>query len=110
MEKMPGVQLSTAWEGMDGRDRSRIVDQLVQYDRAFASAPFSSYGSLYYTNDISPAVSDQVLTAAGGDYDGYAVGPTNHRSYFDDGRGAISLDRGPCELTDLHPNLVHYFI
>ncbi|KAE8356827.1 phosphotransferase enzyme family protein [Aspergillus coremiiformis] len=82
MEKVPGVQLSQLWTEMHQLKKSQIVTQLVQFDQALASNPFSEYGSLYYTDHEARS-------------DSFVVGPTTNRKYYDDGRRALGLDRGP---------------
>ncbi|KAB8205413.1 hypothetical protein BDV34DRAFT_195889 [Aspergillus parasiticus] len=86
MEKVPGVKLSHFWDDMHAKKKSQIVTQLVMFDKALASNPFPEYGSLYCAED-------------GPRDDNFVIGPTTNRRYFDDGRGTLTLDRGPCKYT-----------
>ncbi len=103
MEKVPGVELEKLWGDLTGRQKYEIVKQLVGFEKPFASTSFGMYGSLYCAQDIPNVVSDEVLCV---NVDGtetrcsqFAVGPTNNRMYFDEGRGNVGVDRGPCKTT-----------
>lgn len=100
MEKAPGIQLSKVWEGMHSRDKYIIVKQLVGFDKLFTQVKFPAYGSLYYSHDLpmpTPSVALPAMDVAGCQKF-FVVGPTNNRKYFDDGRGALEFDRGPCKF------------
>ena len=100
MEKMPGVELEKLWEDITGREKYEIVKQVVGFEKIFASTRFGSYGSLYYAQDVSNVAANEILFT---NEDGlemqssqFAIGPTNNRMFFDEGRGTIHIDRGPC--------------
>ncbi len=109
MEKAPGVGLDQRWEALTGRQKWEVVKQLVGFESAFASTRFARFGSLYYADDVAHASGNDVLFAQ---EDGtevrssqFAIGPTNHRMFFDDGRADADLDRGPCTAVTLPPSL-----
>ncbi|EFR02327.1 phosphotransferase enzyme family protein [Nannizzia gypsea CBS 118893] len=81
MGKTPGAQLSTFLDNMDVVQKSKIVENIVLFEKSLALNPFPAYGSLYY--------SDSDTTR-----EKFTVGATNYRKYFDDGRGSLALDRG----------------
>ena len=99
MEKAPGIELERLWEDMTGRQKYEIVKQLVGFERSFASTRFGSFGSLYYAKDV-PRVENETLCVNedGTDmqYSQFAIGPTTNRMLFDEGRGTVHVDRGPC--------------
>lgn len=84
MEKVRGVQLSSVWEDLHLLKKSKIVTQLAGFDKYLVSNPLPAYGSLYYSEDPSG-------------HSKFTMGPTNNRRFFDDGRGSLDLDRGPCK-------------
>ncbi|EFE43081.1 hypothetical protein TRV_02162 [Trichophyton verrucosum HKI 0517] len=86
MEKAPGAQLSKFWDNMNVIQKSKIVENIVLFEKSLALNPFSAYGSLYYSD---------CDTTEGFTESGFTVGPTNNRKYFDDGRHSLALDRGP---------------
>ncbi|RLL96198.1 hypothetical protein CFD26_100335 [Aspergillus turcosus] len=86
MEKSPGIKLSHVWDDMHVLKKSEIVTQLVRFDASLASNPLPAYGSLYYAQDANG--------------DKFAVGPTNNRKYFDDGRATLPLDHGPWDSVE----------
>ena len=100
MEKMPGIELEKLWEDITGREKYEIVKQVVGFEKKFASTRFRSYGSLYYAQDVSKIAGNEILCANEGGLEmqssQFAIGPTNNRMFFDEGRGAINMDRGPC--------------
>ena len=112
MEKQTGVVLDDVWESLTGKQKARIVLQVVDFEKALASTKFTRLGALYYNNEI-PAKLDTELPLYA-DSDGNAVysekfgiGPTNHRSFFDFEKGTLDIDRGPCKSS---PNsLINYF-
>ena len=102
MEKVPGIELEKLWEDITGRQKYEIVKQLVEIEKSFAATQFTSFGSLYYAEDV-PKVSDLDNEVLCVNEDGtemqcskFAIGSTNNRMFFDEGRGAVHVDRGPC--------------
>jgi serine/threonine protein kinase len=89
MEKAPGIELGRIWGGMKPRDKLAIVKQLATITAKLSAARFSHYGSIYYHRDIS---GDSGINID----DTFAIGPTVGRSWFDDRRGEIDVNRGPC--------------
>lgn len=60
------------------------------------------YGSLYYAKDLPGVSPGQIIQSASEDpaiKPVFAVGPTTNRTFFDDGRDAVSVDRGPCKYS-----------
>ncbi|DAA73906.1 TPA_exp: Uncharacterized protein A8136_3892 [Trichophyton benhamiae CBS 112371] len=86
MEKAKGIPLSKIWDDIDVIQKSKIVENIVLFEKSLALNPFPAYGSLYYSDGD---------TTEGFAESGFTVGPTNNRKYFDDGRRSLTLDRGP---------------
>lgn len=106
MEKQAGVVLTVVWDAMTGKQKIRILDQIVDIERRLAATRFSKFGSLYYKDDLSDntdSTSPLYLNSAGDEVrsETFGIGPTNHRSFFDFGRGALDIERGPCKLFSL---------
>ncbi|KAK2777918.1 Phosphotransferase enzyme [Onygenales sp. PD_12] len=102
MEKVTGKELSHVWDTLSGKQKYSIVQQIVQFEQKFASTRFAAFGSIYYADDLSPGESSRsahLYTDANGPLTNskFAVGPTNNRMYFDDGRSDVAIDRGPWE-------------
>ena len=103
MEKVRGIELEKLWEDITGRQKYEIVKQLVGIEKSFAATRFTSFGSLYYAEDIAKVSDNEILCV---NEDGtemqcsqFAIGPTNNRMFFDEGRGTVHMDRGPCMKT-----------
>jgi hypothetical protein len=99
MEKAPGIQLSELWDEMHSQKKYGIIKQLVGFEKALATAKLPAYGSLYYSDDLPKPISAIALPVmdVNGSKKSFSIGPTNNRKYFDDGRGTLELDRGPCK-------------
>ena len=107
MEKQDGVALTDVWDTIKGKQKVRILDQVVDMERRLATTKFSKFGSLYYTNDLpdnSDSTSPLYIDATGKEVwsEAFGFGPTNHRSFFDFGRGDLDIDRGPCKFIPNH--------
>ncbi|OJJ51118.1 hypothetical protein ASPZODRAFT_148466 [Penicilliopsis zonata CBS 506.65] len=84
MEKQAGVVLTDVWDTIKGKQKVQILDQVVDIERRLAATKFSKFGSLYYKDDLPKIRSKR-----------FGIGPTNHRSFFDFGRGDLDIERGP---------------
>ena len=113
MEKQPGVMLNDVWDNMEGSQKAEILKQVVRFEKTLASTRFTKFGSLYYKHDLPQSDSNTSLYVVGNSiavhsaelgtaslYTSaeFAIGPINHRSVFDFGKGALDIDRGPCML------------
>lgn len=115
MEKQAGVVLTNVWDTMKGKQKVQIVDQIVDIERRLAAAKFSQFGSLYYKVDLpdnSDTTSPLYVDSAGNEVRSrkFGIGPTNHRSFFDFGKGDLDIGRGPCKfISNLYysPMLIH---
>jgi hypothetical protein len=100
MERSGGVELSKIWDKLSWEERLEVVRTLVGYEKAFVSATFPMYCSLYYAKDVpSPSPSqygDSVRSTENGE--AFAVGPTTNRAFFDHGRDSAEANRGPCKF------------
>ncbi|CDM26530.1 Protein kinase-like domain [Penicillium roqueforti FM164] len=77
-----------------------VLNDLVDIERRLAATKFSKFGSLYYKDDLpdnSDSTSPLYLDSTGSEVRSktFAIGPTNHRSFFDFGRGELDIERGP---------------
>lgn len=102
MERQSGVMLNDVWDHMEGSKKAEILKQVVGIESALASIKFTKFGALYYKHDL-PQPDSTTPTPLYIDGNGKAVhsaefeiGPTNHRSFFDFGRGVLDINRGPC--------------
>ncbi|PIG69616.1 mitochondrial protein Fmp29 [Aspergillus arachidicola] len=71
----------------------------VMLSDILAATKFNGFGSLYYKVDIHSSVDTSPLYVdnSGKEVQStkFAIGPTNHRAFFDFGRGLLDIDRGP---------------
>lgn len=103
MEKQSGVVLTDVWDILKGKQKVQILDQVVDIERRLAATKFSKFGSLYYKDDLpgnSDSTSPLYLDSNGNGVRSkpFDIGPTNHRSFFDFGRGELNIERGPCKF------------
>ncbi|KAH7910909.1 kinase-like domain-containing protein [Hygrophoropsis aurantiaca] len=99
METAPGVQLSSVWRTMDSRQKKNVVNSLAAMEKNMLNAKFSQYGSLYYKEDIPESRRASTLYAHGarrfGSEDKFCIGPLAHRTWYEDERANMDLNRGP---------------
>ncbi|KAJ5505984.1 hypothetical protein N7453_004941, partial [Penicillium expansum] len=103
MKKSQGVELGKLWDDIPGPDKLRIVQQLVVFEKALTSTRFPMYGSLCYADNLPNIHSNQMIEFEGKKNTvsvNFAVGPTTNRTFFDDGRNAVDVDRGPWASID----------
>lgn len=91
MEKAKGVLLSSKWPAMQAGDKHKLIDNIIDLERAFVAHPFAQIGSLYYHDSLPPTTRSWPTP-----YSGFVVGPTTDRRFFEDGRKDINADKGPC--------------
>ncbi|KAI3289481.1 hypothetical protein DTO002I6_6797 [Penicillium roqueforti] len=77
-----------------------VLNDLVDIERRLAATKFSKFGSLYYKDDLpdnSDSTSPLYLDSTGNEVRSktFAIGPANHRSFFDFARGELDIERGP---------------
>ncbi|CAE7207584.1 hypothetical protein P3342_011188 [Pyrenophora teres f. teres] len=101
MERSKGIELGKLWDGMRGQEKHEILKALVDYEVTLSSADWPMYGSLYYTEDLSSTIPNQILgcISSADNTKSFAVGPTTGRAFFDDGKDSIETSQGPCMLT-----------
>ncbi|KAH7397042.1 kinase-like domain-containing protein [Phaeosphaeria sp. MPI-PUGE-AT-0046c] len=101
MEEVPGVQIEEVWPRMSIEDRFAIVKSVAGYQKIWTSVSFTKYGSLYFAKDLNNTSRSQPLYIdTNGDQitnEQFAIGPTTSRETFDNGRGEIEFDTGPCK-------------
>ncbi|RWQ91924.1 phosphotransferase enzyme family protein [Paecilomyces variotii] len=100
MEKQAGIILTDVWDTMKGKQKVQILDQIVDIERRLAATKLSQFGSLYYKGDL-PNKWDTTLPlyvdSTGNEVrsEKFGIGPINHRSFFDFGKGELDISRGP---------------
>ncbi|KAF1934824.1 kinase subdomain-containing protein [Clathrospora elynae] len=97
MERSGGMELGKIWHEMSWEERPEVVRTLVGYEKAFVSANFPMYGSLYYAKDLLTPSPSQHLDSVNSTDNGeaFVVGPTTTRAFFDQGRDSVEVNRGP---------------
>jgi hypothetical protein len=89
MERVRGRQLSGVWDVMSEAQRFGLVKSLVEIERKLMSVRFTSHGSLYY-KDAYP--DGKELTGK------FVIGPTTERSFWENEKHELNIDRGPCRF------------
>ena len=83
-------------------DRANLAKNLVRIQEKWMSISFEKYGSLYFQQDVDPALRKGTLyTDEQGqkhDSDEFAIGPSVSRRSSNDGRAHVEFDRGPCSV------------
>ena len=102
METAKGVELASVWGTMNSKQKKNVVTSLAALEQNMVNAKFSKYGSLYYKDDLTAAqCASGPLLARGtrnlGATEKFSIGPIAHRNFYEDERGLMNLNRGPCE-------------
>jgi len=104
MDKVKGVSLSEVWESMSIRQRSGLIQNFADIQKAWISVSFNSYGSLYFARDLKAGPSTKFLyvNADGNEVidEQFVLGPTVGRGWLEEGRAKIQFDRGPCKFVE----------
>ena len=96
MEKAHGALLSSMWPSMNKSQKIKLIQNVVLLEKSLLLHHFSYIGSVYYESDVSR--SDSNVKAFKTAYEGFVIGPTTQRMFFQDGRRYINTDKGPCQL------------
>ncbi|KAH7889320.1 kinase-like domain-containing protein [Phlebopus sp. FC_14] len=98
MEHVQGVELYQRKQNF-GKEGRAFVDNIVDIECKFTRRRFSQIGSLYYKEDVSPALQERPLYAEGeqdGDgSDRFRIGPYVEWDIWRGKRSDIRADRGP---------------
>lgn len=116
LEYTPGVTLGSRWKKIMGKPVLAVMDSIFAMEQALLCQPFSQYGSIYFTEDVSPELRDRPLYPPGrnivypsdltpqaeppsSEYLSrkYKIGPTADRQWYRGAYADIECDRGPCK-------------
>lgn len=110
MNKVHGIELEHVWSDMGIEDKFAVVRAIAGFQKAWTSISFKKFGSLYYARDLEQSVENELLyfdTHGAGIFNSrFAIGPCTGREYFDDGRGTVEFDRGPCTICLLEKRIM----
>jgi hypothetical protein len=101
MEKVEGVELYKRYKNLRS-EGLELINQVTAMERAFVARPFSQIGSLYYKEDVEPALQERPLyaeDAEDSDDDASArfrIGPYVDWDIWRGTRANVEADRGPC--------------
>ncbi|PWY91704.1 phosphotransferase enzyme family protein [Aspergillus sclerotioniger CBS 115572] len=98
MERVEGHQLSEVWDAMSEAQRFGLVKSLVQIEQKLVDMKFALHGSLYYKgtcchgrNVVDPTEPAKEVISD------FVIGPTTQRSFWEDEKGELDIDRGSWE-------------
>ncbi|EAS33804.1 phosphotransferase enzyme family protein [Coccidioides immitis RS] len=96
MERVKGRQLSEVWGAMSEAQHFGLVKSLVEIEQKLVDVKFALHGSLYYKstcyrgrNVVDPTEPTNEVTSD------FVIGPTTQRSFWEDEKGELDIDRGP---------------
>ncbi|KAG8697466.1 Phosphotransferase enzyme [Ceratobasidium sp. 395] len=99
MRRCEGVELRKRWDDMSGEDVSSVIDQVLEAERKFGTHRFSQIGSIYYKEDVEPALRERKLYADGFPEDHeserFRIGPSTEWALWRGGRAQLEVDHGP---------------
>ncbi|KAG9118900.1 Phosphotransferase enzyme [Ceratobasidium sp. 392] len=99
MNRCEGTELRKRWDNMTGEDASSVIDQVLQAEHKFGKYKFSQIGSIYYKEDVEPALRERRLYADGfpddDESERFRIGPSTEWALWRGGRARLEVDRGP---------------
>lgn len=98
MEKVEGVELYQRYKNLRS-EGFEVTNQINAMERAFVCRRFSQIGSLYYKEDVEPALQGRPLYAEGAEDDvsaRFRIGPYVDWDIWRGTRANVEADRGPC--------------
>lgn len=96
MEKLDGVPLGEMWYTMTPEEQYKVMKQVVELEAKLMALELPAFGSIYYQRDLPTERSVPLPDEAG---TGFCIGPMAHWSWWNGGRGALDIDRGPCKYS-----------
>jgi hypothetical protein len=98
MEKVEGVELHQRYKNLRS-EGMELINQVAAMEQVFVCHRFSQIGSLYYKEDVEPALQVRPLYADGAEDDASArfrIGPYVDWDIWRGTRANVEADRGPC--------------
>ncbi|KAG9098659.1 hypothetical protein FRC06_006112, partial [Ceratobasidium sp. 370] len=93
MRRCQGVELRKQWDNMSSENVSSVIDQVLEAERKFGRYRFSQIGSIYYKEDVEPALRERRLYADGfADDQGserFRIGPSTEWALWRGGRALL---------------------
>ncbi|KAE8146871.1 phosphotransferase enzyme family protein [Aspergillus avenaceus] len=98
MERVNGRQLSEVWDTMSEAERFGLVKSLVEIEKKLVSSSFAFHGSLYYKDTFPYGTSiAKSFETERESMSSFVIGPTTQRSFWEDEKQELDIDRGPWE-------------
>ncbi|KAM5447484.1 hypothetical protein MaudCBS49596_005995 [Microsporum audouinii] len=97
MEKIPGVQLSDIWWGLQLNQKLKILIQVARYMRRWTSVGFDKLGSIYYPESMGTPLNEVLYSEEGNSVHNtrFTIGPSTNREWSDGGRQDMKCNKGP---------------
>ncbi|CAE6513637.1 unnamed protein product [Rhizoctonia solani] len=99
MRPSPGTELRKRWDLMNETDAKGVIDQVLHAESQFAKYQFSRIGSIYYVEDVEPALRKLPLYRNGSGSepgaDRFRIGPSTEWALWRGERAELEVDRGP---------------
>lgn len=98
MERVRGCQLSDVWDTVSETQRFGLVKSLVEIEAKLAKTEFTKHDSICYKN-IYPCDGNIVSDLSSSKQEAtakFVIGPTTERSFWENEKRELDIDRGPC--------------
>ena len=100
MERAPGVPLADVWDEMSTEMKLSFVRRLWDLEEKFIKGIDGGYGSIYFREDLDPAVAKDFATD-GDPEDRFVLGPCTVPCFWRGVRETLDVNRGPCTSIQL---------
>ncbi|KAH7913932.1 hypothetical protein BJ138DRAFT_1144782 [Hygrophoropsis aurantiaca] len=99
MERASGSLLSDVWKGVPKKAKVAFAHTLGKCETQLLDLKFTHYGSLYYKDDVPPALRAPTLLEDIAPTDElnsiFCIGPMARRDFWEAERETMDIDRGP---------------
>ncbi|CAE6370136.1 unnamed protein product [Rhizoctonia solani] len=99
MRPSSGNELRKRWDSMSEVDAKAVIDHVLHAETQFANYHFAQIGSIYYVEDVEPALRKLPLYRDGSYFqegaDRFRIGPSTEWALWRGARAELKVDRGP---------------
>ncbi|KAG8718439.1 Phosphotransferase enzyme, partial [Ceratobasidium sp. 423] len=99
MRPSPGTELRKRWDSMCEADAKGVIDRVLHAESQFTRYHFSQIGSIYYIEDVEPALRKFPLyrdgTGSEPGADRFRIGPSTEWALWRGARAELGVYRGP---------------
>lgn len=103
MKKVSDIKLEKLWEDITGQQKYEIVKQLVKIEKSFTATRFTSFESLYYTENVLKVFDNEILCVNEDETEmqcsSFIIDFMNNQMFFNERCETVHVNWEPCIKT-----------